>query len=109
MEQLTHDKSLSKKLRLPAHTRTQKLHNVSVALSALPDSAGNVLARSIADGNLEATLDLVWRVIFTCQLTDNVLDEAQLSKEVEQLKQGLGALFRSHPPLEDRIRALQAG
>ena len=26
----------------------------------------------------------------------------------EQLKQGLGALFRSHPPLEDRIRALQA-
>ena len=27
----------------------------------------------------------------------------------EQLKQGLGALFRSHPPLDDRIRALQAG
>jgi heat shock protein HtpX len=26
----------------------------------------------------------------------------------EQLKQGLGALFRSHPPLDDRIRALQA-
>ena len=27
----------------------------------------------------------------------------------EQLKQGLGGLFRSHPPLDDRIRALQAG
>ena len=27
----------------------------------------------------------------------------------EQLKQGMGGLFRSHPPLEDRIRALQAG
>ncbi len=27
----------------------------------------------------------------------------------EQLKQGLSGLFRSHPPLEDRIRALQAG
>ena len=27
----------------------------------------------------------------------------------EQLKQGLGALFRSHPPLDDRIRALHAG
>jgi len=27
----------------------------------------------------------------------------------EQLKQGIGALLRSHPPLEDRIRALQAG
>ena len=27
----------------------------------------------------------------------------------EQLKQGVGGLFRSHPPLEDRIRALQAG
>ena len=27
----------------------------------------------------------------------------------EQLKEGLGALFRSHPPLDDRIRALQNG
>jgi heat shock protein HtpX len=27
----------------------------------------------------------------------------------EQVKQGLAALFRSHPPLEDRIRALQQG
>ena len=27
----------------------------------------------------------------------------------EQMKQGFGALFRSHPPLDDRIRALQAG
>lgn len=27
----------------------------------------------------------------------------------EQLKQGLGGLLRSHPPLEDRIRALQRG
>jgi heat shock protein HtpX len=26
----------------------------------------------------------------------------------EQLKQGLSGLFRSHPPLDDRIRALQA-
>ena len=27
----------------------------------------------------------------------------------EQVKQGISGLFRSHPPLEDRIRALQAG
>ncbi len=27
----------------------------------------------------------------------------------EQVKQGIAALFRSHPPLEDRIRALQQG
>lgn len=27
----------------------------------------------------------------------------------EQLKEGLSGLFRSHPPLDDRIRALQAG
>ncbi|MEP4485675.1 MAG: protease HtpX [Halioglobus sp.] len=27
----------------------------------------------------------------------------------EQLKQGIGGLFRSHPPLDDRIAALQAG
>lgn len=27
----------------------------------------------------------------------------------EQLKEGLGALFASHPPLDERIRALQAG
>jgi len=27
----------------------------------------------------------------------------------EQLKQGVSGLFRSHPPLDDRIRALQAG
>jgi heat shock protein HtpX len=26
----------------------------------------------------------------------------------EQLKQGVSGLFRSHPPLDDRIRALQA-
>lgn len=27
----------------------------------------------------------------------------------EQMKQGFGALFRSHPPLDDRIKALQSG
>ena len=27
----------------------------------------------------------------------------------EQMKEGFSALFRSHPPLEDRIRALQQG
>ena len=27
----------------------------------------------------------------------------------EQMKQGLAGLFRSHPPLDDRIRALQSG
>jgi len=27
----------------------------------------------------------------------------------EQLKEGIASLFRSHPPLDDRIRALQAG
>lgn len=37
MELLTHNWSLSKKLRVPAISRLQKMHNVEVALRVLAD------------------------------------------------------------------------
>uniref|UniRef100_A0A3Q2P7P5 Abnormal spindle microtubule assembly n=1 Tax=Fundulus heteroclitus TaxID=8078 RepID=A0A3Q2P7P5_FUNHE len=94
MELLVQDWSLSAKLRLPAISRLQKVHNVDVALQVLrgkgidlKDESGSIIdSRDIADGHREKTLSLLWKIIFAFQV---ILDEDQLREEVVFLKRAL--------------------
>ena len=92
MEFLTASQCLSDKLRMPAGSRLQKLHNVDTALSALRSSeAGlppSITAKDIVDGHLEKTLALMWHVIFGFQL-DRILDEDRLQSETDHLRKSL--------------------
>ena len=109
---------LSDKLRMPAGSRLQKLHNVDTALSALRSSeAGlpaSITAKDIVDGHLEKTLALMWHVIFGFQL-DRILDEDRLKCETDHLRKSLRyraqikdreALAGSHFILECQQREL---
>ena len=81
MEFLTKE-NLSKRLRMPAQSRMQKIHNVVQALdilkgqkqlesstttngSAVTGSNAAAVSRYIVDGNLEQTLKLIWDIITT--------------------------------------------
>uniref|UniRef100_A0A8C7YAM8 Calponin-homology (CH) domain-containing protein n=1 Tax=Oryzias sinensis TaxID=183150 RepID=A0A8C7YAM8_9TELE len=72
MELLTLDWRLSAKLRLPAISRLQKIHNVDLALQVLKakgidlkDEHGSIIdSRDIVDGHREKTLSLLWKIIF---------------------------------------------
>ncbi|XP_023195655.1 abnormal spindle-like microcephaly-associated protein homolog [Xiphophorus maculatus] len=96
MELLVQDWTLSAKLRLPAVSRLQKVHNVDVALQLLrgrgvdlKDESGSVIdSRDIVDGHREKTLSLLWKIIFAFQV-EVILDEAQLREEVDFLKRTL--------------------
>ncbi|XP_026773111.3 abnormal spindle-like microcephaly-associated protein isoform X1 [Pangasianodon hypophthalmus] len=93
MEVFTQDWSLSRKLRMPAISRLQKVHNVDVALQVLRekgvdlrDDHGNVIdPRDIVDGHREKTLNLLWRIIFSFQV-EILLDVEQLKEEISFLK-----------------------
>ncbi len=67
------------------------------------DAAGASLAGS---GNMVAALQ---RLRAEQGLPQDLPGELTAFGISEQLKQGFAGLFRSHPPLEDRIRALQGG
>uniref|UniRef100_A0A3Q2EB31 Calponin-homology (CH) domain-containing protein n=1 Tax=Cyprinodon variegatus TaxID=28743 RepID=A0A3Q2EB31_CYPVA len=94
MELLAQDWSLSAKLRLPAISRLQKVHNVDIALQVLKgkgidlkDESGSIIdSRDIVDGHREKTLSLLWKIIFVFQV---ILDEDQLREEIEFLKKTL--------------------
>uniref|UniRef100_A0A3B4C9Z9 Calponin-homology (CH) domain-containing protein n=1 Tax=Pygocentrus nattereri TaxID=42514 RepID=A0A3B4C9Z9_PYGNA len=93
MELFTQDWSLSSKLRMPAISRLQKVHNVDIALQvlkekgvSLKDEHGTVIdSRDIVDGHREKTLNLLWKIIFTFQV-EVLLDEVQLKDEISFLK-----------------------
>ncbi|KAM9460689.1 abnormal spindle-like microcephaly-associated protein [Clarias gariepinus] len=93
MEVLTQDWSLSSKLRMPAISRLQKVHNVGVALQVLKekgvdlkDEHGVVIdPRDIVDGHREKTLNLLWKIIFSFQV-EILLDVEQLEDEIGFLK-----------------------
>ncbi|KAM4738484.1 abnormal spindle-like microcephaly-associated protein isoform 2-T2 [Anableps anableps] len=95
-ELLVQDWSLSAKLRLPAISRLQKVHNVDVALQLLKgkgidlkDESGSIIdSRDIVDGHREKTLSLLWKIIFAFQV-EVILDEAQLREEVDFLRRTL--------------------
>ncbi|XP_073332117.1 abnormal spindle-like microcephaly-associated protein [Pagrus major] len=96
MELLIQEWSLSAKLRLPAISRLQKVHNVDIALQVLKskgvdlkDERGSVIdSRDIVDGHREKTLSLLWKIIFAFHL-EVILDEDQLREEIGFLKRTL--------------------
>uniref|UniRef100_H3D460 Assembly factor for spindle microtubules n=1 Tax=Tetraodon nigroviridis TaxID=99883 RepID=H3D460_TETNG len=112
MELLMQDWSFSAKLRLPAISRLQKIHNVDVALQILKskgvdlkDDSGNIIdSRDVVDGHREKTLSLLWKIIFAFQV-EVILDENQLREEIGFLKRALRtkqrlALLRANQNLQ---------
>ncbi|AWP10566.1 putative abnormal spindle-like microcephaly-associated protein [Scophthalmus maximus] len=101
MELLIQDWSLSAKLRLPAISRLQKVHNVDVALQVLKskgldlkDEHGAVIdSRDVVDGHREKTLSLLWKIIFAFHV-EVILDEDQLREEIGFLKRTLSTKRR---------------
>lgn len=79
---------LSSNLKLPASTRTHKLHNVSLALAALESVSGNpgkVTAKDIVDGFREKTVGLLWGVVSRWGL-ELLVDWNEVQKEIRRLK-----------------------
>ncbi|XP_074859397.1 abnormal spindle-like microcephaly-associated protein [Carettochelys insculpta] len=93
VELLTKNWSLSKKLRVPAISRLQKIHNVDVALHALKEQGiqlkdergASIESRDIVDRHRERTLALMWKIVFAFQV-DVSLNMAQLEEEIYFLK-----------------------
>ncbi|XP_017294913.1 abnormal spindle-like microcephaly-associated protein [Kryptolebias marmoratus] len=96
MELLVQDWSLSAKLRLPAISRLQKVHNVDIALHVLKDKGielkdehGTIIdSRDIVDGHREKTLSLLWKILFAFHV-EVILNEDQLREEIFFLKRTL--------------------
>ncbi|XP_052593061.1 abnormal spindle-like microcephaly-associated protein [Peromyscus californicus insignis] len=93
MELLTQNWNLSKKLRIPAISRVQKMHNVDLVLQVLKsrgvqltDEHGNtILSKDIVDRHREKTLGLLWKIAFAFQV-DISLNLDQLKEEIDFLK-----------------------
>uniref|UniRef100_A0A7N6C0B7 Calponin-homology (CH) domain-containing protein n=1 Tax=Anabas testudineus TaxID=64144 RepID=A0A7N6C0B7_ANATE len=97
MELLIQDWSLSSKLRLPAISRLQKVHNVDIALQVLKskgvdlkDEHGSIIdSRDIVDGHREKTLSLLWKIIFAFHVCIRLCCLDQLREEIDFLKRTL--------------------
>uniref|UniRef100_A0A8C8RGA5 Abnormal spindle microtubule assembly n=1 Tax=Pelusios castaneus TaxID=367368 RepID=A0A8C8RGA5_9SAUR len=93
VELLTKNWGLSKKLRVPAISRLQKMHNVDVAFHVLKergiqlkDECGaSIESRDIVDRHREKTLALLWKIVFAFQV-DVFLNVEQLEEEISFLK-----------------------
>ncbi|XP_061489951.1 abnormal spindle-like microcephaly-associated protein [Rhineura floridana] len=93
LELLSSNWSLSKKLRVPAISRLQKMHNVKIAFQELKDHGiqlegehGKTIdAKDIVDRHREKTLALLWKIVFAFQV-DVSLDRHQLKEEIGFLK-----------------------
>ncbi|XP_012872750.1 PREDICTED: abnormal spindle-like microcephaly-associated protein, partial [Dipodomys ordii] len=93
MELLTQNWTLSKKLRIPAISRLQKMHNVDIVLQVLKsrgiqlsDEHGNpIFSKDIVDRHREKTLALLWKIACAFQV-DISLNLEQLREEIDFLK-----------------------
>lgn len=82
---------LSSNLKLPALTRTHKLHNVSLALTALESVGGNpgkVTAKDVVDGFREKTVGLLWGVVSRWGL-GLLVEWNEVKKEIRRLEHRL--------------------
>ncbi|XP_077390631.1 abnormal spindle-like microcephaly-associated protein [Festucalex cinctus] len=120
MELLVKHWGLSAKLRLPAISRLQKIHNMDVALQVLKtrgvdlkDEHGSIIdSRDIVDGHREKTLSLLWKIIFSFQV-EVILNEDQLREEIVFLRRTLrskqrSASLRAGQAFEPRVQKTRA-
>jgi abnormal spindle-like microcephaly-associated protein len=81
-------KSMLARLRLPATSRLQKLHNVGLALKGLAEFgvpiSSDLAAHHIVDGHREMVLKLMWSVVAHCCLS-NLVDVERVKAEIERL------------------------
>jgi hypothetical protein len=85
------DWPLSLHLQYPATSRAQKMHNVSLVLSALDNADGNlqcVEAKDIVDGYREKTVGLLWSVLSQRGL-GLLLDWDTVIRETRRLERGV--------------------
>nr|XP_040580435.1 abnormal spindle-like microcephaly-associated protein homolog isoform X2 [Lepeophtheirus salmonis] len=86
------DKELTSKVRVPAISRLQKVHNVSIALEALKSSPvglpDEISSKDIVNGHMEKTLNLIWHIIFGLKLK-NILSIEKWDKEIVLLRKSL--------------------
>ena len=85
---------LAAQMRVPAISRTQKVHNTEVAVTAykaggyeLPSS---ITSKDLVDGHQEKTLQFLWSIIFGHSLSQ-VLDASKLKEEIVHLRRSLRA------------------
>ncbi|XP_025421851.1 protein abnormal spindle-like isoform X3 [Sipha flava] len=67
VEILFKGEQLSQKLRLPAISKLQKIHNVNLALTRISEHInieGNINTRDIVNGHREKILSLFWQIIY---------------------------------------------
>ncbi|XP_074076994.1 abnormal spindle-like microcephaly-associated protein [Macrotis lagotis] len=96
MELLTKNWNLSKKLRIPAISRLQKINNVDIVLQVLKeygvplnDEQGRpIQSKDIVDSHRERTLTLLWKIALTFQV-NILLNLDQLKEEIVFLKRSL--------------------
>ena len=81
-------KSILVKLRLPAVSRLQKLHNVGCVLGILRDygvpSLDDVAPHHIVDGHREMVLKLMWSVLAYCGLR-TILNAEAIENEIQSV------------------------
>ncbi|XP_074207690.1 abnormal spindle-like microcephaly-associated protein isoform X1 [Camelus bactrianus] len=105
MELLTRNWNLSKKLRIPAISRLQKMHNVDIVLQILKsqgiqlnDEHGNaILSKDIVDRHREKTLALLWKIALAFQVNislnvDQLKEEIDFLKHTQTMKRAVSAL-----------------
>ncbi|XP_053098954.1 abnormal spindle-like microcephaly-associated protein [Hemicordylus capensis] len=114
VELLSRNLNLSKKLRVPAISRLQKMHNVKIAFQVLEDhgiqlkdeNGGTIEAKDIVDRHREKTLALLWKMVFAFQV-DISLDTDQLKEEINFLKTRHATkakMSASESPVNSKVR-----
>ncbi|XP_064129529.1 abnormal spindle-like microcephaly-associated protein isoform X4 [Loxodonta africana] len=105
MELLTQNWNLSKKLRIPAISRLQKIHNVDIVFEILKsrgiqlidEQGSTILSKDIVDRHREKTLALLWKIAFAFQVDislnlDQLKEEIDFLKRTQSIKKAMSAL-----------------
>ncbi|XP_075384796.1 abnormal spindle-like microcephaly-associated protein isoform X2 [Tenrec ecaudatus] len=117
MELLTQNWNLSKKLRIPAISRLQKIHNVDIVFEILKsrgiqltDEQGNtILSKDIVDRHREKTLALLWKIAFAFQVEislnlDQLKEEIDFLKQTHRIKKAMSALSSRSDTVPNRTK-----